>query len=515
MCPPHAVVPVGSYATDSWGRCSACGAWVWATDDNGKFQYRNDWTLDASLAEAALLRGDVRAAAKLLVSNDLPYGPVWETPSALVDMLRAITPSANDRARSEALDAVPPVGRWVLAATLLRETASSTAPEASDLVFAMDLRFPGRDLGEGYEVGDALVVLRDGEMIRIDRKTGVGAAPLPPGPATFLARRPDALVFASGARVFRLDAAGALESVAVDRAYTVHALDDGGWLFDPGGDARGVELRTPDLQPRVSVTMRGHPFARRMGDGWCLSQCVDDDGREHALTLFDASFRSVAFSEGTTGVRTLAPIDAGALWCETTATPFVLERWERADPALVRTFDLAVQSWMRVPGGVIVTPRSFEKPIAVYDDSGQRVFSIERARAGATYFCKTKRGVLVYDDASAEVIDPKTAERIVPSFRVDAPTVLDAQDGTVFLRTESALYTIGDGEPARLFVGDAMRLETTCGDAAVLRDDGGACLLVGSNGQARARFDAPNARFSVFGTRRGPYVVEPERVRLV
>ncbi|HEX4513950.1 MAG TPA: hypothetical protein VH054_10450, partial [Polyangiaceae bacterium] len=64
MCPPHAIVRVGSYASDAWGRCSACGAWVWS------------WELDAALAEAAIFGGDVRAAAKLLVEHDLPYGPV-------------------------------------------------------------------------------------------------------------------------------------------------------------------------------------------------------------------------------------------------------------------------------------------------------------------------------------------------------------------------------------------------------------------------------------------------------
>jgi hypothetical protein len=512
MCPPHAVVPSGSYSTDTWGRCSNCDAWVWTTDDNGKFQYRNDWVLDAALAEAAFSRGDVKAAAKLLVQHDLPYGPVWETPSALVEMLRAITPTANDRARSEALDAVPPKGRWELAAKLLRETASSAPPAASELVFAMDLRFPGRELGEGYEVGDAFVVFEPTEMIRIDRKTGPSSVALP-GRPDFLARTRDVLLFESGRRIFRMG--GALDSIAIDRDYVVRPADDGWWIFDPKGDLRGVELRRPDLQPRVKITMRGYPIARRMGDGWVLSQCVDDDGRDQALTLFDASFRSVAFTEGVRGSRSIAVIDDRTLWCETIDAPFVLERWERKDRELVRTFDLPVQSWIRTTGGIVVAPRSLEAQLSVYDDRGERRFEIERTRAGATYFCKTKGGVLVYDDTSAEVIEPDTGERIVPWFRVDSPSVLGASDGTVFMRTENVLFTIGEGEPVRLFVGESMRLETTCGDAAVLRDDRGACLVVGADGQPRARFEAPNARFSVVGTRRGPYVLERGRVRLV
>jgi hypothetical protein len=507
MCPPHAIVRVGSYASDAWGRCSACGAWVWS------------WELDAALAEAAIFGGDVRAAAKLLVEHDLPYGPVWETPSALVDMLRAITPTANDRARSEALDAALAAKeskRWELAANLLREAAAAPAPEANGLVFAMDLRFTGRHIQEGFEIGDALVVFDGSTMIRIDRKTGPGSAALPDGPNRFVST-PDALVFDAGSRVFRLDASGALESLSIERGYTIRSLDGGWWLFDPGGDVRGVELRKPDLQPRVQIAMRGHPVARRMGEGWILSQCVDDDGHDQALTLFDASFRTIAFSEGVGGARSIEVIDEKSMWCETIDAPFVLERWERrADAkALVRTFDLAVQAWAFTADGIVVSPRSVTASITGYAHDGSARFTLRRDRVGATYFCKTKRGVLVYDDTSAEVFDPRTGEIIVPALRVDAPLVLAAQDGTVFVRTENALFTISDGAPVRLYVGESMKLETTCGDAAILRDDRGACLVVGSDGQPRARFDAPNARFTAIGTRRGPYVIEPDRVRLV
>lgn len=515
MCPPHAVVPVGGHSTDSWGRCSSCGAWVWSVDDRGKWDYANDWVIDTALAEAALLRGDVRAAARLLVEHDLPYGPAWETPSALIEMLRAITPSANDRARSEALDAVPPKGRWAPAAKLLREIASSAPPEASELVFAMDVKFPERHLEEAYEVGETLVVFEGRNMIRVDRKTGVASVQLPDMGA-FLARTPDVLLFESGKRVFQCDAAGAVTSLPIDRDYVVRPLDDGWWLFDPKGDVRGVELRKPDLQPRVKIAMRGYPIARRMGDGWILSQCVDDDGHDQALTLFDASFRSVAFSEGITGARSIAVIDEASLWCETIDAPFVLERWERRERAFVRTFDLAVQSWARVDGGLVVRPRNMERPLLGLDDRGEQRFTLERKNwQGATYLQATKKAMLVYDDVSAEIFDPRTGERLVPAWHVDSPDVRRASDGTLFMRTEDALFTIGDGEPVRLYVGESMRLETTCGDAALLRDDRGACLLVGSDGQPRARFDAPNARFSVMGTRRGPYVVEPERVRLV
>jgi hypothetical protein len=278
---------------------------------------------------------------------------------------------------------------------------------------------------------------------------------------------------------------------------------------------RGVELRKPDLQPCVKISMRGHATARRFSDGWILSQCIDDDGKDQALTLFDASFRSIAFSGGVRGARSIAVVVGDAIWCETTDGHFALERWERQDRSLVRRFDVAVQSWIVAGDGLVVSPRSVDASITGYDRTGNRRFALRRERAGATYFCEAMNdAVLVYDDTSAEVFDARTGEIRVRAFRVDSPLVLAGSDGTIFLRTEDVLFTIRDGDPVRLFVGESMDLETTSGDAAILRDDDGACLVVGSDGQPRARFDAPDARFSVVGTRGGPYVVEPERVRI-
>jgi hypothetical protein len=513
-CPPHEVVTVGSHSTDFWGRCSKCSAWVWSVDDRGKWDYSNAWVIDSALAEAAFLRGDPRAAAKLLVLHDLPYGPVWETPSALVDMLRAITPSANDRARSEALDAVPPRERWVPAAKLLRELVTEALPEASELIFELDVKFPGRQLVGACEVGDALVLFDHHEMIRITRAAGVTSVQVPE-PAQILEQTPDALLFTAGSRVFLLDAAGELSSLAIDKTYKARALDGGHWLFDPGGDVRGIEIRKPDAQPLVKIAMRDFPSARRMGDGWILSQCVDDDGHDQALTLFDASFRSIAASEGVSGARMMAVIDERALWCETNDTPFTLERWERRDRVMVRTFALEVQAWARVDGGVVVRPRDTKMPNIGLDDRGEQRFTLEREDwQGATYFHATKSGMLVVDDENAEIFDPHTGARLVARWHVDSPDVRVASDGTAFVHTENELLTIGDGAPVRLFVGESMKLVATCRDAAILRDARGGFLMVGSDGQPRARFEAPNARFSVFGTRGGPYVVEPERVRV-
>ncbi len=184
---------IGSHATEAWVRCRDCGAWFWtSTDLGGKFDYVGEKPLDRELAERAFLAGDARAAARLLVETDEPYGPIWTTASALIEMLRAATPSANDRARSEALDAAMPCGRWIAAAKVLRELAKHAPPSASELVFELDARMPGRTLGDAYEIGDALVVFQDAptaEMIRITRAGGVGSAPLPATAARGSGRR--------------------------------------------------------------------------------------------------------------------------------------------------------------------------------------------------------------------------------------------------------------------------------------------------------------------------------------
>ncbi len=517
---------VGSHATEAWVRCRACGSWFWTSTDLGsKFEYVGEKPLDPDLAEAAFLRGDVRAAARLLVSSDEPFGPVWTTASALLEMLRAVTPGANDRARSEALDAAEPGGRWAKAANVLRELAKKQPPTASELVFELDARFPGRTLGDAYELGDALVIFQDAptfEMIRITRATGVGSAPLPHA-AELLARNDALLLFDVDGAMFMLDTRGGLTSLPPTGArYVVSALDDGWWLFVPqnGQRVREVEFHRPDAQPRVKLKMafrEGNDHAcspRRMGDGWIVSGCVDVDGREQALTLFDSSFQTIAFSSDARGQRVVAPIDEGALWCETVEPPYTLERWERRGRDLVRTFEVASQSWIRGDGFVVLSPRAVHASITSYDDAGKSRFSFARERAGATYFCRVPRGLLVYDDRTAQALDPLTGERFGAPIPIEDASVLEAKSGAVYLRTQNALWVFGEGEPVRVFVGEHMRLETTCGDAALLRDRRGDCLVVGSDGSLRASFRAPHARFSVVGTRGGPYVVEPEHVRV-
>src|ERR1035437_2241852 len=88
---------VGSHATEAWVRCRRCGTWFWlSTDIGSKYEYVGAVTLDTALAERALVRGDLDAIAELVVTHRVPYGPVWTTASAMVEIFCALTPGATE-----------------------------------------------------------------------------------------------------------------------------------------------------------------------------------------------------------------------------------------------------------------------------------------------------------------------------------------------------------------------------------------------------------------------------------
>ncbi len=60
-------------------------------------------------------------------------------------------------------------------------------------------------------------------------------------------------------------------------------------------------------------------------------------------------------------------------------------------------------------------------------------------------------------------------------------------------------------------VGTDFEIEATSGDCAILRNDEGACLVVGIDG-IRGTFDAPDAHFE---DARGLWVVEGDRLRVI
>ncbi len=509
---------IGSESTEDWARCRKCGAWVWlATDVGGKWEFVEDWELDRNLAERAFVDHDANAAAQLLVSMKLPQGPIWQTSSALLSVLRAVTPNATDADRSLALDAAHPDALWAEAANMLRERVLAVPIAAPPLAFAAAMLIAGRTLEDHYELGRSLVIVQTAPThatIRIDA-SGISERAWA-GPIGFLSHTSDAFVFSVGDRIHRIDAAGDVTSYPPSTTrYSVTDLEGGDWLFVPDDDTptRNVEFRRHDSPRVTSIRMAFAPQKtypcppKKMGAGWIVSGCVDDTGAEQALTLFDASFEMIAQSRGERGQRLIEVVSDSVLWCETSEPPYTVERWERRGEVFERTFAVQSQSWIRIGDGVVIVLRDVKGGLSGYGDDGALRFQIPRNLSGARYLAKAREGLLVYDLASADTIDPRTGKAVAESIPIESASLLDARDGTLFMRDRNALHVLGE-KRTRLYVGPSMRIEKTCGDSALLRDEHGECLVVGSDATIRGRFSAQTARFSVVGTSGGPYVVE-------
>ncbi len=172
---------VGSHACEAWVRCKKCGAWFWlCTDVDDRYQHVGAVALDAALAARAFVSRDLDAIAELVVTNDVPNGPVWTTASAMVEIFCALTPGETDDARARALGRVSGGTRWAGAAELLVKQARALERAAPPtLKFLVDLRLPDYRFVEVHEVGSALVVIPDGksELLRLDA-TGLVRLPL-------------------------------------------------------------------------------------------------------------------------------------------------------------------------------------------------------------------------------------------------------------------------------------------------------------------------------------------------
>ncbi len=530
----HADLDVmGHNGTDCWARCKKCGRWFWLTsDDSSKWQYYDEWEIDRDLAERALVQGDANAAAQLFVSADLPRGPLWTVTSALVDIFRFVTPKATDAERRQALAAVSPKPgtRWAEAAKLLVDIGKadpSLFTSSPDLHFMLDLSLPGRTFDEGHELGASLVLFQSAPthaLVRIDAAAVTASEAI--GPMHFLARNADALVYGittpNGQQgICHIDSGSLSAFPPTGVRYSVTTLDAGWWLFVPQDNSpvRYVEFHTPDAQPRVKMRM-AFPSAstyacppRKMGDGWIVSGCVDDEGREQALTLFDAGFKMVAQSERAVGQRVISVIDEYALWCETVENPYIVERWERRGDVLERTLAVEAQSWIRVSDGVVISLRKVNEGLVGYDDLGSKRMRLKRPTRGATYLTEARDGLLVSDDGSVETIDPRSGNMLAEPIDAEGAHLLVGRQGTTYLSAGASVWVLGQ-ERTQLLLGQGVSLETTCGDDALIRDDKGQCLVVGPDASVRGRFYAPEARFSVVGTRGGPYLIEPGRVRI-
>jgi len=511
---------IGHHATETWVRCRRCGAWFWlSTDVGSKYEYVGAVPLDAALAERAFVRGDLDAIVEIVLANRVPYGPVWTTASAMVEIFCALTPGATDDARARALGHRAGGPLWDGAAKIFASQARGRARAAPPpLAFPIDLQLPGYRFVETHEVGSALVLVphANNELLRLDA-AGLGRLPLAGAPRHLASRR-DAVVFAiatgAGDAILVLDGDGnATAQPPSATTYAVTPLDDGWWQFVPHTREldRWIELHQPDGKPRVKFPRRFSsdatwmPPVRRFADGWIISNLVDDDGAVQALTAFDAQFATAAYSTGIDGERQVTPIDDVAFWASARDT---MERWIRRERTLecVLSFP-ARSSWL--VGDRLIVDRTTGEVVARGPD-GQVVWTWHRETTGATYGVATTHGVLLYDDARAHLVDRDG--RLVRSFAVEDPQVSVGCEGTAYVKTADQLWVVRD-DAHSIGVMLECTLETTCGDDALLSFGDGRFELFTRDGR-RHGFTASDAEFSVVGTVGGPYVVEPERIRV-
>lgn len=512
---------IGKHATEAWVRCRLCDAWFWlSTDVGSKYEYVGSVPIETSLAERAFIDHDLDAMVEIVTIHEVPYGPVWTTATAMVEMFIALTPGATDRARADALAKRFGGPLWEGATKIFAAQARGRerAPPP-ELAFGFDLQLPGYRFAEWYEVGASLVLIPEArtELLRV-AATGVVQSPFA-GAVRSVASRGDALVLAvatdAGDAHVVLDAAGTSTAhPPAPASYSIEPLDDGWWLFVPEGDAvdRFIELHRPDGSPVVKLPRRfvAHetqmPLPRRFADGWIISDLVDDDHAVQALTLFDAHFATAAYSDGVIGARHVTPIDETSFW----ASPGndTMERWARRDRALVcvQTFPCRA-SWLVADRLVIDAGRG---TVLARDLSGEVIWTWRRDTTGATYGVATRTGVLVWDDQRAHLLDRDG--NVVTSFAVEAAAVRVGSGGTVYVKTTVELWTIGDDARSFSTLLDN-KLVTTCGDNALIAGRDGRYEVVAPDGTRRG-FTATGAEFSVVATNGGPYVVEPERIRI-
>jgi hypothetical protein len=500
---------VGSHSDDAWGRCKTCGTWWWCIIDQGKFQYEASWLIPTDLAEPALLRHDPDALAQLFVTCNLPHGPMWEWSASLIEIVRALTPGSTDAIRALALERAGAKGEWEQAIRTMRLDASASVPK-KELAFEVDLRVPNVQFREWFEVGDALVLLSEGsELFRLERR-GLVQLPLGAKPSV-LAHQSERILLGVGPGWVVLDAAGQATSGMLQGDYAVTALDDGWWLFVPKTSERDrfIEFHVPDGRGKVKLKRRfgengdWMPPPRRFAGGWLVSNLVDDEGAVQALTLFDDAFRTVAYSTGIDGERSVTPSNPESFWASCGDT---MERWVRTGKALDRTHTFESRTSLVVRDRLITDTR--EGDVVARGMDGKYLWSWKRATDGATYGVGARDNILFYDNTSAHWLDADG--KLKRTFRVESPHVRVGRAGTIYMKTGAELFVIGDNV-TEIVVGSDSRIETTCGDRVLLRNGAGGWMLVGPAGVERT-FAAQGARFSVIGTS-SLWVVERNRIR--
>jgi len=503
---------MGGCSTDAWLRCRRCGRWFWTVTDTGKFDYQDNWDLETEEAKAALLRREPAAVVAMLVRHGIPHGPVWGDERALLDLLKELLPDLSDADLATALEGAP--GLWVrVHARLQARKRKAKAPPPLPFRLDAPLDFAGEYV---LEKGEGVVVV-GGTTILWVRGDGATIRYTFPAPPRFLDRGIWAVPTPEGESVVVLGDDGRISAWPPSpRSYTVVDLEKDGWWFLADGEA---EFRAPDTRPLWKIALATEPFVsipappRRMPGGWIVGGCRTDEGQSQALTLFDAERRMVASSTGLSGGRSVEVLSDTALWAETLAFPFLLERWVREDADLRRTFDVAVCHTVSVAGMRIALQRA--GGLAAYDAEGRRVWSRPEQTTPGVYLSTVSDRVVVQGPEDVQVLDARDGREVDRFDLFHGADLLQDRRGTLYFVSGNEARILGDGRSRPVVLPWEAETVTTCGDAVVLRDtDGEHYLVLAGDGEIRGGFEARDARFSVIGTERGPYVLEPGRLRV-
>lgn len=476
--------------------------------------------------------GSLVEAVQLVVDEKLPQGPNTTSEEALVALLEALAPRAGDDDRMQALRAARLDDRWRRVLSLLeRRLAAAKATGGPLLDFAQDLSFDGVGFDELHELARSLVGLRTGprpELVRVDVSGVVTSTPLPAEPR-FLGHTEACVVFsvatAAGHQVMAIDDGGRVIGWPPSPV-AAHAteLDDGHWLLFTREAVATAQLFDASWQLlftyRFALGSGSFPAPpRRFAGGWIASAVVDKAGGDHALTWMVPGDGVKAVGDGTGG-RLVAPLSATTLLAETLGAPFTLETWQLEGERLVMREAHRVEGWLRMNDAAVVligTGDSRRRSLRRLGPDGSVVWEQQVARSpGGTkmYLADAPGSVLVYGDQSAQLFALQDGRELDGFDVLGAIHVLGGE--------RQALYVLS-GDELRIVTSDGVRvvsvpstdIATTCGGGVLLRlRESSRYRLIGPDGQTRGDIEAPGARFSVIGTRGGPYVLEPGRLRI-
>ncbi|HLM71180.1 MAG TPA: hypothetical protein VK459_00755, partial [Polyangiaceae bacterium] len=255
------------------------------------------------------------------------------------------------------------------------------------------------------------------------------------------------------------------------------------------------------------------PPPRRMAGGWVASGGLDLNGEVVAISLYDEGFQLVARSEGAGEARLLTPMGNEAVLASPLRAPFGLERWSRDGPRFTK-------KWFREARGFVAAGESLAAlgggKLTGLDLEGRERFSVPTG--DALYLVSAGDLAVAYGERGAVIADVRTGE-IIERLRLRMggviPDLLRGETGAIYLRDDRQIHILFGRSLRSLDLPFEASLLSTAGGAALLGDiERGRYLLIGEDGTLRGGFDAEGARFSVVGTRAGPYVLEPRRLRV-